>query len=129
MRIVLRGARVLDPVEGLDQTADISVVDGAIEAIGPNLTGEGTIVDCRGMIVTPGLIDGHVHVYEDVGFNGIDPDVLGLGSAVTTVVDAGSAGAATFAGLRRYVMSRAKTNVLAFLHVATNKMGMGAHEY
>ena len=73
--IVLKGARVLDPVEGLDQTADIRISDGVIEAIGPNLPAAETTVDCKGMIVTPGLIDGHVHVYEDVGFNGIDPDV------------------------------------------------------
>ncbi|HLG72158.1 MAG TPA: amidohydrolase/deacetylase family metallohydrolase [Chloroflexota bacterium] len=129
-KVVLKGARLLDPVEGLDQTADLEVVDGTITALGPAVSTDGAAVyDCSGAIVTPGLIDGHVHIYEDVGFNGIDPDVLGIGSAVTTVVDAGSAGAATFAGLRRYVMSRAKTNVLALLHVATNKMGMGAHEY
>jgi len=128
--VVLTGARVLDPVEGLDQMADIRIADGLIQAVGAGLATEAVEVrDCAGMIITPGLIDGHVHVYEDVGFTGIDPDVLGVGSAVTTVVDAGSAGAASFAGLRRYVMSRAQTNVLAFLHVATNKMGMGAHEY
>lgn len=130
MTIVLKGARLLDPVEGLDQVQDVRIAGGMIEALGEDLETEGAqVYDCKGMIVTPGLIDGHVHVYEDVGLNGIDPDVLGVGSAVTTVVDAGSAGAATFAGLRRYVMSRAKTNVLALLHVATNKMGMGAHEY
>src|SRR5438876_701258 len=60
--IVLKGARVLDPVEGLDQTADIRISDGVIEAIGPNLPAAETTVDCKGMIVTPGLIDGHVHL-------------------------------------------------------------------
>jgi dihydroorotase len=130
MRIVLRGARVIDSGQGLDDVCDVSISGDLIEGVGRDLPLDGADVrDCRGMILTPGLIDGHVHVYEDVGFTGIDPDILGVGSAVTTVVDAGSAGAASFAGLRRYVMSRARTNVLAFLHVATNKMGMGLHEY
>ncbi|HEX6512135.1 MAG TPA: amidohydrolase/deacetylase family metallohydrolase [Chloroflexota bacterium] len=130
MAVLLKGARVLDPIERLDQVMDVRIDGGIIEKLGPDLPIDGAEVrSCVGMIVTPGLIDGHVHVYEDVGFNGIDPDVLGVGAAVTTVVDAGSAGASTFAGLRRYVMSRARTNVLAFMHVATNKLGMGAHEY
>ena len=130
MAVVLKGARVLDPAEQLDQVLDVRIAGGVIQELGPSLPIEDAEVrNCAGMVVTPGLIDGHVHVYEDVGFTGIDPDVLGVGAAVTTVVDAGSAGAASFAGLRRYVMSRAKTNVLAFLYVAANKMGMGAHEY
>lgn len=130
MTVVLKGARVLDPLEQLDQVLDLRIEDGVITHVGADAPVDGAVVrDCSGLLITPGLIDGHVHVYEDVGFTGIDPDVLGVGAAVTTVVDAGSAGAASFAGLRRYVMSRAKTNVLAFLYIATNKLGMGAHEY
>ena len=128
--VVLKRARMLDPLERLDQTLDVRIEDGVIRQLGAGLPVEGAQVrDCAGLIVTPGLIDGHVHVYEDVGFTGIDPDVLGVNAGVTTVVDAGSAGAGSFAGLRRYVMSRAKTNVLAFLYIATNKLGMGTHEY
>jgi dihydroorotase len=130
MAILLKGARVLDPGENLDRTLDVRIVDGVIDAVGPDLPLEGAeLRSCAGLLLTPGLIDGHVHVFEDVGFNGIDPDVLGVGAAVTTVVDAGSAGASSFAGLRRDVMDRAKTNVLAFVYVAANKLGMGPLEY
>lgn len=124
MSLLLKGARVLDPGEGLDGLMDLELDGGKISRLGSGLApGPGVEVrDCSGLIITPGLIDGHVHCYENVGMTGIHPDVLGVDSGVTTVVDAGSAGAATFAGLRRYVMERAKTNVLAFVNLAAHKL-------
>jgi dihydroorotase len=124
MPLLLRNARVLDPAEHLDGLMDLELDGGKISRLGPNLApAPGSEVrDCSGLIVTPGLIDGHVHCYENVGLTGIDPDILGVNSGVTAVVDAGSAGAATFAGLRRYVMERAKTNVLAFVNLAAHKL-------
>jgi len=118
--LVLQGGRVVDPARGLDARHDLRIEGGRIIALGTEVSTEGAEVHrLDGALVTPGLIDGHVHVYEGVGFHGIDPDVIGVGSGVTTVVDAGSAGAATFEGLRRYVLARARTRVLVFLNVAT----------
>ena len=56
--------------------------------------------------MTPGLIDLHTHLYPGVTHYGIEPDTHCLGRGVTTAVDAGSAGAQTFPGLRRYVIER-----------------------
>ena len=70
----------------------------------------------------PGLIDLHMHVYEGVSHYGIDPTRNCLRRGVTTAVDAGSAGAQTFPGFRRYVIERAQTRVLAFLHIAVEGM-------
>src|SRR5262245_11596878 len=104
MALVLKGGRVLDPGRGLDARLDVRIEQGRIAAVGTDVsTQDADVRPVDGALVTPGLIDGHVHVYEGVGFHGIDPDVLGVGSGVTTVVDAGSSGAATFEGLRRYV--------------------------
>ena len=75
-----------------------------------------------GLIVTPGLVDLHTHLYEGVSHYGIDPDTYCLGRGVTTAVDAGSSGAQTFPGLRRYVIGRSRTRVLAFLHIAVQGM-------
>lgn len=64
--ILLRGGRVLDPSQGMDETADVLLVDGAIEAIGRGI-GEpdgAEIVDCAGAVVSPGLIDVHCHLRE-----------------------------------------------------------------
>jgi dihydroorotase len=119
MAVVLQGARVLDPGRGLDGVMDIRLEHGRIAALGRDLPTEGAAVHpLAGAVVTPGLVDGHVHCYEGVGMSGIDPDVIGVGSGVTTVVDAGSSGANTFAGLRRYVMARARTRVMALLNIS-----------
>jgi dihydroorotase len=67
-------------------------------------------------------VDLHTHLYEGVSHYGIDPDTYCLRRGVTTAVDAGSAGAQTFPGFRRYVIERSATRVLAFLNIAVEGM-------
>lgn len=64
--ILLRGGRVLDPSQGMDETADVLLVDGAVEAIGRDIgePDDAAIVDCAGAVVAPGLIDVHCHLRE-----------------------------------------------------------------
>lgn len=76
------------------------------------------VVDARDLIVTPGLIDFHVHVYEGVSHYGVDVDATCLERGVTTVVDAGSAGAETFPGFLAYVIGHARTRILAYLNIS-----------
>ena len=73
-------------------------------------------------MLVPGLVDLHTHLYSGVSHYGIDPDAHCLRRGVTTAVDAGSAGAQTFPGFRRYVIEPADTRVFAFLHVAVQGM-------
>lgn len=116
-RLILRGARVVDPATSLDDIADVAILDGVIDATGNVSASESDqVLDLSGRIVTPGLIDAHVHVYKDVSPLGVDPDDIGVGMGVTTVVDAGSAGATTLRGLLRHVASRARTRVLCYLN-------------
>ena len=90
---VLRGGRLIDPAAGKDGVFDIRVRNGKIDAIGANLANDGaTVIDVKDHIVTPGLIDVHLHLMKGLGAFGVDPDIFGVGSGVTTVVDAGSAG-------------------------------------
>ena len=63
------------------------------------------VLDARGKIVTPGLIDVHAHVYDGVAPLGIPADPNCIAKGVTTVLDAGSSGAHTFPGLRKYVIN------------------------
>ena len=63
--LLIRGGRVIDPANEIDKVADVLIVDGKIAAVGemPNLKAHDEI-DATGKIVTPGLIDMHVHLRE-----------------------------------------------------------------
>lgn len=67
--ILIRGGRVMDPASGLDREADVAIAEGSIAQIGPGLTGgdDVRIIDARGCLVVPGLIDPHVHLREPGG--------------------------------------------------------------
>ncbi|HCL29167.1 MAG TPA: dihydroorotase [Candidatus Latescibacteria bacterium] len=67
--LLLSGGRVIDPANGMDQVADVLLVDGCVEAVGTALPApEGvTDLDATGFVVTPGFIDSHVHL-RDPGF-------------------------------------------------------------
>ena len=116
--VVLEGGRVIDPATGVDGVRDVAVADGKIAAVveaGTALGGR-TRIDCRGKLVLPGLIDTHAHVYQYVtGRFGLDPDMCGVQSGVTTLVDQGGPSCMTIPGFRHYVVERSASNVLAFL--------------
>jgi len=117
---ILKGGRLIDSASGLDGQQDIHVRDGVVEAIGADLKAEGaTVVDVKDCIVTPGLIDVHLHLMNGLGAFGVDPDIFGVGSGVTTVVDAGSAGHSLLTVFRNYITRNAKTRVLNYVNLST----------
>ncbi len=117
---LLKGGRLIDPAGGRDGLFDIRVRDGNIEAIGENLTSSGyTVIAVKDQVVTPGLIDVHLHLMNGLGAFGVDPDIFGVGSGVTTVVDAGSAGHTLLNVFRNYVTGNAKTRVLNYINLST----------
>ena len=117
---ILKDGHLIDPASGLDGQHDIHVRDGVVEAIGADLKADSaTIVDVKGLIVTPGLIDVHLHLMNGLGAFGVDPDIFGVGSGVTTVVDAGSAGHSLLTVFRNYVTKNAKTRVLNYVNLST----------
>lgn len=117
---ILKDGHLIDPASGLDGQHDIHVRDGVVEAIGADLKADSaTIVNVKGLIVTPGLIDVHLHLMNGLGAFGVDPDIFGVGSGVTTVVDAGSAGHSLLTVFRNYVTKNAKTRVLNYVNLST----------
>jgi len=117
---IVANGRVIDPASGWDGVADVAVADGKIVAVKPGLSrqmSEAEIVDASGRVVTPGLIDMHTHVFDGLGDFCLPADRVGVESGVTTVVDAGTAGAAIFNLARRAVIDHpaTRTRVLALL--------------
>jgi dihydroorotase len=117
--LILRGGRILDPSQNIDQIADVAFADERVAEIGEWLPTNGANVeDVRGLIITPGLIDLHTHVYWGGTSLGVDADDFGRRSGVTTCVDTGSAGPGNFAGFRRHVIERSNVRILAYLHIS-----------
>ena len=119
--VVVRGGRVIDPAQGLDAVLDVAIEGQRIAALGPDLTEGGTreVLDAAGLLVTPGMVDLHTHVYWGVPPLGVEPDPHCLARGVTTAVDAGSAGAATFPAFRRYIIDVSATRIVAMLHISS----------
>ena len=122
--LLIKGGTVVDPSQDVNDLRDVGFVDGKVAALGRGLS-EGDaaeVVDASGLIVVPGLIDLHVHVFPGVSHFGVEPDSTSLAKGVTTAVDAGSSGAGTFRAFRKYILDPSETRLFALLNISA--MGM-----
>jgi len=117
--LLLKGGTVVDPSVALHGVNDIAVQDGTIARIAPTIADDEAmrVVDVAGKIVTPGLIDLHAHVFDGFNRTGVHPDLGGVHAGVTTIVDAGSSGCATFSGFPRHIIPQCHTEIIPFLHI------------
>jgi dihydroorotase len=116
--VILRGGRVICPASGIDAVRDVGVRDGNIAAVEDRILERSAkqVIDVAGKLVLPGLIDTHAHVYQYVsGRFGLNADMVGVHSGVTTVVDQGGPSCMTLPGFRHFVVDSAQTKVVAFL--------------
>jgi dihydroorotase len=128
--LLLKGGHVLDAKNGINAVRDVAIANGRIAAVEASIaTSEARrTVDAKGLYVTPGLVDMHVHVFaatmdrEYTGEFGVRPDGFTFRSGVTTVVDAGSSGWRNFEDFKRLVIDRAQTRVLAMLNIVGKGM-------
>lgn len=135
--LLLKGGHVIDPANRINRAMDVAVAGGRIAAVEPDIPASeaGKTVDVHGLYVTPGLVDIHVHIgYGGAPDNwyapsarshvppfGFPPDLM-LASGVTTVVDAGSAGANTFLREKEMAIDHSTIRVLAFLNIVADGM-------
>ncbi|MEO8039407.1 MAG: amidohydrolase/deacetylase family metallohydrolase [Betaproteobacteria bacterium] len=129
--LLLAGGHVIDPANGIDGVRDVAVRDGRIAAVLPSNTASVAreVVDVRGRLVLPGLIDTHAHVFQYVtGRFGMDADLVGVQSGVTTVIDQGGPSCMTLPAFDEYVVKPKATRALAFLS-AYLVGGMEGHYY
>jgi dihydroorotase len=120
--LLIKHGSLLDTASGYNQsTQDIGINDGRIRAVRDEIYEEDaeTVVDASSMIICPGLIDLHVHVWDGVAHLAVPADPNCVGKGVTTAFDAGSAGADTYPGFQKYVIDVSATRIKAFLHISS----------
>ena len=124
--LLLKNGHVIDPANNIDAPMDVAVAAGKIAHVAPTISSADAAqtVDAAGLIITPGLIDIHVHVYHTR-----EPETLSIiadhhafRSGVTTVVDTGTAGAKHFLHFKRTVIDRAKTRIFAYINIVKSGM-------
>jgi dihydroorotase len=125
--LLIKGGIVIDGGQNLHAPLDVAVKDGKILELSPDIPAARAVrvVSAKGKIVTPGLIDVHVHVFEGVGPTGLNADQYCLGRGVTTAVDAGSTGYADIAGFRQYVIKPSATRVYALVDIGARGTLLG----
>ncbi|WP_439554856.1 amidohydrolase/deacetylase family metallohydrolase [Dyadobacter sp.] len=142
--IVIKGGHVIDPKNNVDAVMDLAIegtpggTDGKIALVAKNIDPKLAVqvVDAKGLYVTPGLIDIHVHYFWGTdlkgtyrnGPNGLQPDGFTFRTGVTTVVDAGSSGWKTFETFKAQTIDLSKTRVLAMLNIVGEGMAGGKFE-
>lgn len=124
--LLLQGGHVIDAKNHISAIRDVAIRDGRVAAVAEHINPASALktVDVKGLYVTPGLVDIHVHVYASTGErnsyagdNGVFPDGFTLRSGVTTAADAGSSGYKNFEDFKEHIIDRSKTRVLAFLNI------------
>src|SRR6266852_1274707 len=116
--LLLRGGRVIDPASGVDGIKDVAIRNGKVAAVQSDIlpTSAREIMDVTDRIVLPGLIDNHAHVYQyGTGRFGVNADMVGVRSGVTTLVDQGGPSCMTLPGFRHFAAETAQSRVYAFL--------------
>ena len=131
--MILKGGRVIDTANYIDGKRHVAIKDGKVAKIAASIpaTAATAVVDVRGLLVVPGLIDAHVHVFHGSdpkgglrnGFAALPPDAFSFRTGVTTMVDAGSSGWRNFDVFKSQTISQSRTRILAFLNI----IGEGMH--
>ncbi len=120
--LVVKNGRVLDPASGVDDVLDVAVKGNRIEEVAPDINASeaSQVIDAEGLLVAPGFIDMHAHAFYlgDLGL-GKDLEAACYPSGVTSLVDGGSAGAATFPGFREYIIEPSEIRIFSFLHISS----------
>lgn len=129
--LVLAGGRLIDPARSIDGAFDLAISAGRIAAVLPRgAPAEARErIDVRGRLVIPGMIDTHAHVFQYVtGRFGLEADLCGVRSGVTTLIDQGGPSCMTLPAFREFVVKPKRTRVYAYLS-AYLVGGMEGHYY
>jgi dihydroorotase len=118
--LLIKGGELVDPASGRHGRFDVAVRRDRVADVATDIPADAAfeVIDAAGLLVTPGLIDLHTHVYHGATYYGVEPDEIGARTGVTTWIDAGSAGAFGFDGLRKFIIDRSRVRISAFLNIS-----------
>lgn len=119
--LVIKGGEVLDPSQNLRARRDVGIRNAVIVALDAAIPDARAkqVLDAKGKLVLPGLIDMHAHVFPQVSAIGLPADELVPYTATTTYVSAGDAGANTFSAMKHNVIAQARSRIFAFVHISS----------
>jgi dihydroorotase len=134
--LLIKNGHVIDPKNSINEQRDVAITAGKIAGVEKNIDPAlaAKVVDAKGLYVTPGLIDIHVHVYAGTGgrsYTGdlsVYPDPHSFRACTTTMADAGTSGWRNFEDFKQRVIDRSKTRVFAFINIVGNGMSGGQIE-
>jgi dihydroorotase len=136
--LLVRGGRLIDPRNAIDGLRDVAIKEDKIARVAESIPASEArrMVDATGLIVTPGLIDIHAHVFYGTdpkasyssGTSALAPDGFTFRVGVTTVVDVGGAGWRNFDQFKTLVIDPSKTRVLAMVNIVGAGMRGGPAE-
>ncbi len=120
--LLIKGADVLDPSQGLRGKRDIGIRYGLIEALAEDIPAarSNRTLTATGKLAVPGLIDLHAHVFPYGSAIGIPADELVAYQSTTTLISAGDAGANNIAAFRRFIVPATRARLYAFVHIANH---------
>jgi dihydroorotase len=118
---LISGGEVIDPGARLAGRYDLAIAGGRIAAVAESIDAADAarVIDARGQIVTPGLVDLHTHIYWGATFWGIEPDPVAARTGVTTWLDVGSAGAYSFPGFREFIYGPSRARIFCLLNISS----------
>jgi dihydroorotase len=118
--LLIRGGQVFDPEGGTFSRLDVLVSQGKVQRLAPAIEAPAgaDVLEASGLLVTPGLVDAHVHAFRWAHLISLDVDPLSSRSGVTTFVDGGSSGSLHFMAFRKFVIERVRSSLYALLNVS-----------
>jgi len=119
--LLIKGGEVVDPGANQHGRLDVAIVGDRIAVVGRDLPTDdvGEVVDATGLVVTPGLVDMHTHVYWGCTYWGVEADPIAARTGVTTWLDVGSSGAYNFPGFRRWIAEPSQSRVYALINISS----------
>ena len=119
--LIIKGGEVLDPSQNLRARRDIGIKDALIAGLAPDILPDRSarMIDARGKLVTPGLVDLHAHVFPHGSVIGLPADEIAPATGSTTYVSPGDTGGKNFSSFKDYILSRPRSRIFGFLNISS----------